>query len=75
MFKSKEIKVKAETTEEFLARGGKIKQIAEGDSYKRKTRTKRTPKINAQQLYNAAVGTPQEAEVIAFLNSQGIEVK
>ena len=74
MFKDLEINVIPETTEEFLARGGEIQKIAEGDSYKRKTRKPRQPKVNAQQLYDAAVGTPQEAEVVAFLKSQGIEV-
>jgi hypothetical protein len=73
MFKNQEIlDVKMETTEEFLTRGGKVKQIAEGSSYKRKT--KRKSKVNAQALLDAAEGTPQEAEVIAFLKSQGIEV-
>lgn len=70
---NKNIQVKAETTEEFLARGGNITRVAEDDSYKRKTR--KTNKINAQALLDAAIGTPQEAEVVAFLKSQGVEVE
>ena len=69
---SKNTEVKTETTEEFLTRGGKITKIVKGDSYKRKTRRKTS--IDAQALYNAAVGTPQEDEVVAFLKSQGVEV-
>lgn len=62
-----------ETTEEFLARGGEIKQIVKGDSYKRKTRRKTS--IDVKAMLDAAVGTPQEAEVVAFLKTQGVEVK
>lgn len=73
MYKNQNNEVKIETIEEFLTRGGKVTAITEGDSYKRKTR--KTNKINAQTLLNAALNTPQEAEVIAFLKSQGIEVE
>lgn len=61
-----------ETVEQFLARGGEIQRVAEGISGKRKAKT---PKLDAQALLNAAMGTPQEQEVINFLKSQGIEVE
>lgn len=63
-----------ETTEQFLARGGKIDIVPEGRSYKHKRKAKST-KIDAQALLNKAVGTPQEKEVVAFLKSQGITVE
>lgn len=77
MFKSKRnpnIKnIKKETVEEFLARGGKITKIVEGDSYKRKNR--KTGKINAQKLLDACKCEAEEENVINFLKSQGITVE
>ena len=61
-----------ETTEQFLARGGKIQVINEGISSKKQKSTK---KIDAQVLLDAATGTAQEQEVINFLKTQGIEVE
>jgi NADPH-dependent glutamate synthase beta subunit-like oxidoreductase len=63
-----EIKViQPESVEAFLVRGGKITG--------KTTKTKKTTKIDAQQLLDAAIGTENEAAVIAFLASQGIEVQ
>lgn len=59
--------IKPESVEEFLARGGRISTVRKP--------TKKANKIDAQTLLDAAIGTPQEAEVIAFLASQGIEVE
>ena len=70
--------IKVETTQEFLACGGQIEYIAPKVSGLRPAPKPRKPKskgIDAQALLDAAVGTPQEAEVIAFLKSQGIEVE
>ena len=64
---------KAETVEEFLARGGQIQKFAEGDSYKRKTR--KPTKIDAQALLDNCKNEHEEKSVIAFLKSQGIEVE
>jgi hypothetical protein len=64
--------VKQETTEEFLARGGKINKIAEGDTYKRKTR-KPLP-FDAQGFLDKALGTEHEAEAIAWLERNGYDV-
>lgn len=65
-----------ESTEEFLARGGSITTVAEGKSALKKSKKRKTKSkgVDAQALYDAAVGTPQEAEVIAFLKTQNIEV-
>jgi hypothetical protein len=59
--------MKVETVEEFLARGGKINKEVDPVNVK-------TGKIDAQALLDAAIGSPDEAAVIAFLASQGIEV-
>lgn len=75
MKSEKEIRIqnaKVESTEEFLARGGKIQTVKHGFS---KTKKVSKNKIDAQKLLDAAMGTPQEAEVIKFLASQGIEVQ
>lgn len=63
--------LKIESVEDFIARGGRVQQFVEGDSYKRKTR--KTQKIDVFGLLNAARGTDQEKEVIAFLKSQGVK--
>ena len=75
MFKDKvNTSIKTESAEDFLARGGEITVIKEGKSAFKKTRTKKAKGVSAQALYDAAVGTPQEAEVVAYLKTQGIEV-
>lgn len=74
MLSEKEIKIKnmkTESVEEFLARGGQIKTLDEGHSKEKK----QPKKINAQMLLDAAIGTADEAVVIAFLASQGIDVQ
>jgi hypothetical protein len=53
-----------ESVDAFLARGGQINTIA-----------KKNKKIEAQELLNAAIACGQEKEMIAFLESQGIEVQ
>ena len=60
-------KIQPETVEEFLARGGRVQTNLK--------KTKAKTKINAQELLDAAIGTDNEAAVIAFLASQGIEVQ
>lgn len=73
-------KTKVETVQEFIARGGKVskcptRQVRKFSSipgmYLPK---KKKPGVDAQTLLDAAVGTEQEAEAIAFLESQGYEV-
>lgn len=67
--------IKTESVESFLARGGDITVVQEGKSaLKKQAKKKKKKGINAQALLDAAIGTPQEQEVIAFLESQGIEV-
>lgn len=59
-----------ESVEAFLARGGQIQTVSE--------KKKKTKKIDAQQLIDAAIasGNPQTIkETIQFLKSQGIEVQ
>lgn len=73
MFKNKVKEVKTESTEDFLARGGEITKIAEGDSYKRKTR--KPLKIDAQKLIDNTRNEYEEQQVYEFLKSQGIEVE
>lgn len=65
---------KRETVEEFLARGGQVTKVSENQSGKKRS-TKNKKGIDAQALLDAAVGTKDEAKVIAFLKSQGIEVE
>lgn len=75
MKSEKEIRIenaRVESVEEFLARGGTIKNVDKSASKYKKSSKK---KIDAQALLDAAIGTPQEAEVIKFLASQGIEVQ
>jgi hypothetical protein len=60
--------IKPESVEEFLARGGKVQTNFN------KTKIK-SNKIDAQALLDAAMGTENEAAVITFLASQGIEVQ
>lgn len=72
MFRNVVKDVETESVDEFLARGGKIRKIAEGDTYKRKTR--KSTNINAQALLDKAMGTANETDVIAFLKSQGYKV-
>jgi hypothetical protein len=58
-------KIKPESVEDFLARGGKVQ-----------TNTKaKSNKIDAQALLDAAMGTENEAAVIKFLISQGLDVE
>ena len=73
MFKNKVVNVKTETTEEFMARGGQITKIAEGDSYKRKTRKSFT--VDAQRLLDNCKNEAEEQSLIDHLKSQGIQVK
>jgi hypothetical protein len=70
-FSPKKSNISVESVDEALNRGVKVVKCKEGLS----RYSKRTPKIDAQALLNAAIGTPQEQEVIAFLKSQGIEVQ
>lgn len=71
---------KRETVDEFLARGGNVTKVDKKASGKKKIKTKtktvkvKNNKIDAQALLDSAMGTPQEAEVVAFLKTQGIEV-
>lgn len=75
MFKNKvNESAKTESVEDFLARGGNVTKLQEGQSAYKKTRKKKAKGVSAQALYDAAVGTPQEKEVVAYLKSQGIEV-
>ena len=58
--------IKPESVEAFLARGGRVQT----------TRVKKkSNKVDAQALLDAAIGTDNEEAVIKFLASQGIEVK
>lgn len=61
-------KIQPESVEQFLARGGKLQTNLN------KTKVK-SNKIDAQKLLDASIGTENEAAVIAFLASQGIEVQ
>ena len=63
--------MKTESVEEFLARGGKVTDVASEKSSKKKGKNK----IDAQKLLDAAIGTEHEAEVVKFLASQGIDVE
>lgn len=73
MFKDKVCEAKTETTEEFLAKGGKIQKFMEGDSGKRKTRI--PSKIDAQKLLDNCKNEAEERSLIGFLKSQGVEVQ
>jgi len=64
---------KMESSEEFLARGGKIIKVVKGDSGKRKTR--KTGKIDAQKLLDACNNEAEEVRCVEFLKAQGIEVE
>ena len=73
-------KVKIETVQQFLARGGKVekcptRQVRKFSScpalYMPK---KQKTGYSAQEILDAAVGTVHEAEAIAFLETQGYEV-
>lgn len=64
---------KVEAVEEFLARGGKIDKVAEGDSYKRKTRKSFT--VDAQKLLDNCKNEAEEKSLIEFLKSQGVNVE
>jgi hypothetical protein len=57
-----------ESSDSFLARGGKVEVIGSKSVAKSK-------KIDAQKLLDKVVGTKHEKEVIAFLRSQGIQVE
>jgi len=61
-----------ESSADFLARGGKITKIVEGDTGKRKTR--KSGKIDAQALLDAANNEAEEQVIISFLKSQGVNV-
>lgn len=59
-----------ESVEAFLARGGQIQVVSENK--------KKTKKINAQKLIDAAIASGNSQtikETIQFLKSQGIEVQ
>jgi hypothetical protein len=60
--------LKLESTDSFLARGGKIEVIGSMTEAKSK-------KIDAQKLLDKVVGTKHEKEVMALLRSQGIQVE
>lgn len=62
-----------ESVEAFLARGGKIQTLKKTASVKNKVRETKMS-IDAQALFDRAVGTKDEAEVIKFLKSQGFEI-
>ena len=62
--------LKFETSEQFLARGGKINYVDD-----RETFGSRSKSIDAQKLLDKVVGTKHEAEVIKFLRSSGIQVE
>lgn len=67
---------RAETVEQFLARGGKIQTLKKTASVKnRKTIRKASNKIDAQKLLDEAMAAGLGDEAIAFLQSQGIEVQ
>jgi hypothetical protein len=63
-------KLKLETSEEFLARGGKIDCVSGRQSF-----GSRSKSIDAQALLDKVIGTKYEAEVIKLLRSQGIQVE
>lgn len=66
--------IKPQTVEEFLAAGGSIEKA--NLKQKKAKQVKVSGKsIDAQTLLDAAIGTPAEKEVIAFLASQGIDVE
>lgn len=65
---------KRETVDQFLARGGQVNKVEEGISGKKKRKAK-SKGIDPQALLDAAMGTDKEAEVVAFLKSQGFEVE
>lgn len=76
---------KMETVEEFVARGGKITKcktygirkfssIPKFYESQNNGLTKKKQGIDAQELLDNALGTKDEQDVIAFLESQGYEV-
>jgi hypothetical protein len=62
--------LKFETTEQFIARGGKIYSVSGRQSF-----GSRSKSIDAQKLLDKVIGTEHEAEVIKLLRSQGIQVE
>lgn len=62
-----------ETVESFLARGGQISKHAEGESGKKKRKNKNT--VDAQKLLDNCKTEAEQAAVITYLKSQGIEVE
>lgn len=66
-----------ESVEAFLARGGNIQTVGVAAPKKGKGKSIKAKdnKVDAQALLDAAVANGCEAEVVAFLQSQGIEVQ
>lgn len=61
---------RAETVEQFLARGGKIQKVA----FEQSKRAKHTKKIDAQKLLDMAIAAGKGEEAIKFLKEQGFEI-
>ena len=66
--------IKPQTVEEFLAAGGQVEKVSLKAERTKKAKVN-GKSIDAQALLDAAMGTPAEQEVIAFLASQGIDVE
>ena len=72
--------MKNETYEEFIARGGKVIKCKTKEIRKYSSipsfylPPKKAKGVDPQQLLDAATSTEHEAEVVAFLQSQGYEV-
>jgi hypothetical protein len=60
--------LKMESSDSFLARGGKIEQIGSRSLSESK-------KVDAQKLLDKVIGTKYEKEVIALLRKQGIQIE
>jgi len=71
-----------ETVEQFISRGGEITKCKTRGIRKHSScpglylppKKEKKKGVDAQQLLDAATGTQHEAEVIAFLESNGYEV-
>lgn len=60
--------LKMESSDSFLARGGKIECIGSRSVSESK-------KVDAQKLLDKVIGTKYEKEVIALLRKQGIQIE
>lgn len=63
---------RAETVEQFLARGGKIQKVPLRAS--KYSKTNKSNKIDAQKLLDKAIAAGKGEEAIKFLIEQGFEV-